>query len=166
MLNMTYVPRHLFRTQSINDCTGGIERVALVVLAAEILEDGGGEMGGADGVDAAGGVSWDAGGTIGVSDGCCCGGGDGGDGDTFGQMGGVDGGDAAGGVSWDADGPRAAPSEAIAALSSNALTTSEMTSHTGRFAETSSLTDSTELERTRIGLGIAGAWTMSLKSAS
>merc|ERR1719364_23852 len=116
---MTYVPRHLFRTQSINDCTGGIERVALVVLAAEILEDGGGEMGG------------------------------------------VDGGDAAGGVSWDADGPRAAPSEAIAALSSNALTTSEMTSHTGRFAETSSLTDSTELERTRIGLGIAGAWTMS-----
>jgi len=125
-----------------------------------------GQMGGVDGGDAAGGVSWDAGGTIGVSDGCCCGGGGGGDGDTFGQMGGVDGGDAAGGVSWDAGGARAAPSEAIAALSSNALTTSEMISHTGRFAETSSLTDSAELERTMIGLSIAGAWTMSLKSAS
>jgi len=62
--------------------------------------------------------------------------GGGGDGDTFGQMGGVDGGDAAGGVSWDAGGPRAAPSEAIAALSSNALTTSEMLiSHTGPLIE-------------------------------
>ena len=60
----------------------------------------------------------------------------------------------------DAGGPRAAPSDAIAA-SSNALTTSEMISHTGRFAEPSFSTDSTELERTMIGLSIAGAWTMS-----